>query len=420
MYEGPILQSNLVQILLSTRAFRYIYSADISKMFRQIFILPEDRDKYRIIWRPTKEEPVREYRLNTVTYGTDAAPFLAIRTIQQCAIDNAPPLIADIIKRAFYMDDLLYGADTIEVAISQIQQIIETLNAGCLPLTKWMSNHPQVLDKIQNNDRITSYLEKDKTDVKLLGVPYNFTSDEFQIKLKEPGTCKPTKRGISSIAASFYDPLGFILPFIMMLRIFMKQIWKLNYDWDDVISEDVYTEFLNNIKGIVMLSEIKIPRFIATNVDNTIELIGFADASSLAQAGVIYGRFKGSSGYKVVLIAAKGNVSKFKTAAILESKQNTIPKLELQALVTLSNLLKIIKDSFSTKTFKITCYTDSQVAKAWVRSTKSIPTKFIEKRVTLIKQHIDPENLHYIPSDQNPADPASRGLTAEKLTNCKL
>lgn len=97
MYDGPKLQSDLSQIILTARSFKHIYSADISKMFRQIFVTPNDRDKQRIIWRPHKNCDLREYRLNTVTYGTDSAPFLAIRTIHQCAEDNATEEIAEII-----------------------------------------------------------------------------------------------------------------------------------------------------------------------------------------------------------------------------------------------------------------------------------------------------------------------------------
>lgn len=93
-------------------------------MFRQIKIKPEDRDKFRIIWRPSNHEALRKYRLNTVKYGTNAAPFLAIRTIHQFAEDNTPSLpIKEIIKSAFYMDDLLHGADSVERAKEEILHI---------------------------------------------------------------------------------------------------------------------------------------------------------------------------------------------------------------------------------------------------------------------------------------------------------
>ncbi|GFU82480.1 reverse transcriptase domain-containing protein [Trichonephila clavipes] len=58
-------------------------------MFRQILIDPAQRDFLRIMWKTgAYVEPVI-YRLKTVTYGTASAPFLAIRTLKQLAMDEA-------------------------------------------------------------------------------------------------------------------------------------------------------------------------------------------------------------------------------------------------------------------------------------------------------------------------------------------
>ena len=74
MHEGPKLQNLIFNVKSGSRKFRYIYSADITKMFRQILIPPEDSDRMRIIWRAKQSYPLHEYELTTVTYGTDAAP----------------------------------------------------------------------------------------------------------------------------------------------------------------------------------------------------------------------------------------------------------------------------------------------------------------------------------------------------------
>lgn len=41
-----------------------------------------------IIWRDTPNEPFRIFKLDTVTYGTKPASFLAIRAMQQLAVDE--------------------------------------------------------------------------------------------------------------------------------------------------------------------------------------------------------------------------------------------------------------------------------------------------------------------------------------------
>lgn len=44
----------------------------------------------------------------------------------------------------------------------------------------------------------------------------------------------------------------------------------------------------------------------------------------------------------------------------------------------------------------------------------------MERRVTKIKDVFDPANLHYIPSEDNPADPVSRGMDPQTLESCDL
>ncbi|XP_076299336.1 uncharacterized protein LOC143218181 [Lasioglossum baleicum] len=91
------------------RKYEYVVTADIEKMFRQILVHPDDANYQKILWRKNQKEAVKSYRLNTVTYGTASAPFLAARCLQQLAEDEARsyPLAVDIIKNDFYMDDLL-------------------------------------------------------------------------------------------------------------------------------------------------------------------------------------------------------------------------------------------------------------------------------------------------------------------------
>ncbi|GFX28646.1 integrase catalytic domain-containing protein [Trichonephila clavipes] len=62
-----------------------------------------------ILWKDSVDGPVQTYKLNTVTYGTTCAPYLATRTIQQLARDEGEhyPLAASVTIRDIYMDDIL-------------------------------------------------------------------------------------------------------------------------------------------------------------------------------------------------------------------------------------------------------------------------------------------------------------------------
>jgi hypothetical protein len=112
---GPVIQDDLFSILIRFRTHRYVITADIEKMYRQILIDSVDTDYQRILWRDHPNEELKTYRLTTLTYGTKPASFIATRCLVELAVQNqnVNPLASAIIKRDFYMDDLLTGADTI-------------------------------------------------------------------------------------------------------------------------------------------------------------------------------------------------------------------------------------------------------------------------------------------------------------------
>ncbi|GFV79153.1 DUF1758 domain-containing protein [Trichonephila clavipes] len=78
----------------------------------QILINPGHRNLQMILWKDSVDGPVQTYKLNTVTYGTTCAAYLASRTIQQLARDEGEhyPLAASVTIRDIYMDDILTGS----------------------------------------------------------------------------------------------------------------------------------------------------------------------------------------------------------------------------------------------------------------------------------------------------------------------
>ena len=110
--NGPTIQDDLFLILVRFRSHKIALTADIKKMYRQVLVHPADANFQRILFRSNPQDSAKTYKLNTVTYGTTCAPFLAIRTLHQLADDEAEqqPVAAALVKRDFYVDDLLTGA----------------------------------------------------------------------------------------------------------------------------------------------------------------------------------------------------------------------------------------------------------------------------------------------------------------------
>ncbi|XP_041976496.1 uncharacterized protein LOC121731208 [Aricia agestis] len=86
------------------------FDADVTKMYRQVEVNESQRPLQQILWRDEPSEPLRAYELNTVTYGTASAPFLAIRCLKQLADECTDPLIQEVISKDFYVDDVITGA----------------------------------------------------------------------------------------------------------------------------------------------------------------------------------------------------------------------------------------------------------------------------------------------------------------------
>ncbi|KAH8252397.1 hypothetical protein KR038_005176, partial [Drosophila bunnanda] len=108
-----------------------------------------DRPFQLIVWRRDPSESLRLYKLNTVTYGTGPAPFLAIRCLKRLS-ESAKlsfPRAADVIGSDFYIDDMLTGAACIEelrTIKSEVSQVLQTAGSSsqhqhCEPRTRRVS-----------------------------------------------------------------------------------------------------------------------------------------------------------------------------------------------------------------------------------------------------------------------------------------
>jgi hypothetical protein len=107
-------------------------------MFRQIMVEPKDADFQRILWRPTPETSLQHYRLRTVTYGLAPAPYLTMRVLQQLASDDGHrfPAAVPIIANSIYVDDTLFGQDSIHELRETTDQLIGLIKGGGFQLRK--------------------------------------------------------------------------------------------------------------------------------------------------------------------------------------------------------------------------------------------------------------------------------------------
>lgn len=66
LHVGPKLQNDLADILTRWRRHKYVFAADIEKMYRQIRVHEDDWPLQKILWRSSPREQVSEYYLCTL------------------------------------------------------------------------------------------------------------------------------------------------------------------------------------------------------------------------------------------------------------------------------------------------------------------------------------------------------------------
>ncbi|XP_071643023.1 uncharacterized protein [Temnothorax longispinosus] len=66
---GPVMQQDLMSIVMRFRIFAYVLVADIIKMYRQVLVHPSQTHMQRILWRPDPASIIEIYDLLTITYG---------------------------------------------------------------------------------------------------------------------------------------------------------------------------------------------------------------------------------------------------------------------------------------------------------------------------------------------------------------
>lgn len=314
MMTGPTLQADLFSILLRFRNFRYAFSTDIVKMYRQIAINPVDYDFQRIFWREGQSQEKSEYHLTTVTYGTSPASFLATRCLFQLTHEHAAiyPLACKAINEQSYVDDILSGAVTLQEAMETKNQLIALLRHGCFELSKWRSNDTRLVNSNDSADstqlNVTPIGESKMSSAPTLGLNWNATSDNFsfsKLKMDVPRMEKVTKRVILSQTAKLYDPLGLISPIILRGKLIFQKLWLTSCAWDDVVPKEDALAFRKFRRDLENIEQVKIPRYVLSHDACRRELHVFGDASEKAYAAVAYLRIVRDNDVDCSLLCSK-------------------------------------------------------------------------------------------------------------------
>ncbi len=414
---GPKLQREIVDVLTRFRRAPIALSADISEMFLQVGLQEKDRPYHRFLWRdvdPSREPDVYEFR--RLLFGNTASPFCAQYVVHAHAQAHADtfPAAAESVDNAMYVDDLLDSSETTETAHDLQQQLSDLLGMAGFRLRKWTSNEPSVVASIPENDRLMA-VEINKEEpprTKTLGVMWEPERDAFSFTVDPPDNSKPlTKRNVLSAIATVYDPLQFLAPFLVRAKILMQEIWRAGLDWDESLPDDLAIKWKRWSTELLQLPNVFIPRCLRLPKPQRKELHFFSDASKDAYAAVSFlvcHYDDGSSSSR--LVASKCRVA--------PAKVMTIPRLELMGAILSTRLAQSLLRVLTVG--RVVFWTDSENVWYWVRNHSKQFKPFVANRIAEIQRTTSPEQWRHVPGKQNPADLATRGLSATELADSTL
>lgn len=420
LLQGPNLNNSLLGVLLRFRKDPVAVTADIKQMFYCFYVKEEHRDVLRFLWFKDNnpENEVVDYRMTVHVFGNSPSPAVATYGLRRSAQEGEKDFgndVCEFIKTDFYVDDVLRSfpseAEAVDV-LTRAQQLLKGYN---IKLHKIASNKTEVMEAFLADDRAKSIealdLAVDDLPVqRSLGVVWDMTKDTFTFTI--PESQKPfTRRGVLSTINSLFDPLGFLAPVTIQGRFLLRELVSQGTDWDTPLPDEKFLKWQRWQESLQELNQLNIPRTYASFPVTTAKCIGlcvFSDASVKAIAAVAYLKVEDENGHTEVSFV----LGKAKLAPLAEL---TIPRLELCAAVLATEIADQVKEELGQALGKITFFTDSKVTLGYINNRSRRFYVFVSNRIHRIWQSSHPSQWRYVATKNNPADHATRSVSASQL-----
>lgn len=434
LHVGPNLYPDILDLLLKFRENPIAITADIRQAFLQLQLSEVDQDVSRFFWvnELSQKDPII-YRFCRVLFGINCSPFLLAATIKEHIKKYSEKWSSTFqtLNENLYVDDLISGRPTVEAAFQTSLECIQIFKDAGMDLRKWQSNSKQLCElwaksdvhHVEGGNSENKNLDQSHSPLKVLGLGWNPEKDTLYFDTRNLINVISipvlTKRHLLRVVGMIFDPMGFLGPFTIRIKMLIQTLWKANVDWDETLSSDIGATWGQLCNDIRELNLLEIPRYYFFKTKNkvidSIELHLFSDASLRAFGTVSYFRIITRDGRIVTsFISAKGRVAPV--------KQQTLPRLELMGAVLSARLSKTVLKSFNAtvRLDKICLWTDSLIVHYWVKTSPLKLKQFVSNRVKEIQELTSGFTWLHVPGKNNPADLISRGVPMSVLRESRL
>ena len=181
--------------------------------------------------------------------------------------------------------------------------------------------------------------------------------------------------------------------------------------WDDPIPEDILPLWEKWRTELPLFGKLTFPRCLKPpdfGDSVRIQIHSFSDANDTGIGQISYLRMENErSEVHVSFLMAKSRVAPLKPISV--------PRLELTAADISVNVAAMLKSELDIDNIQCYYYTDSEIVIGYINNDARRFHVYVGNRVQHIRDHSSPGDRLHIPGKENPADEASRGLTAKEL-----
>lgn len=387
LLRGPVLLTNLHDLLITFREGTFGVSMDIEKMFLQVGVRKEDQALFRYLWRrPGSASPPWTYQMMVEIFGASSSPTSCTYVLRRTAEDN-PEFsdVADKVTENFYVDNYLDSFDDAQEAARCCMRLTMLLQRGGFKLTHLMTSSPEIWKSFPPEQRAAPNLNVDLDGLpveRTLGLLWQGDHDTFGFEFKRRGPIS-TKCQILSAVSSVFDPLGFLSCVTLTPKLILQDIWRVGKDsgiprigWDDMLPPELqerwesYSKYLDTLETLHIPRNLRPTHFLVTNT--TFQLHTFCDASQQGYSAVVYLRAQFNNEISTSFVTARAKVAPV--------RQLTIPRLELMAAVMGYRLGRRINNILRVKNVSATWWTDSTAVLHWLRTQATTYSQFVACR----------------------------------------
>ena len=200
-------------------------------------------------------------------------------------------------------------------------------------------------------------------------------------------------------------------PFVLTGKQILQEMCRDGASWDELLSEELRPRWERWRDVLPELVNVKIPRCFQPEKFGRLkkrELHHFSDASTTGYGQCSYMRLiDDENNVHCSLVMGKARVTPLRVI--------TVPRVELQAAMVSVKISNLLHQELEYENVSEYFWTDSKVVLGYIGNGAKRFHVYVANRVQRIKEATEPNQWHYVATEKNPADCASRGLNATEL-----